>query len=124
MIFEELADWLADQLASGETHDLSSLAIPDDGIPVAEEFFSTLEDALGDLHDYGEVIEVDDSQWLIIRAFTRIYVIHYDYCIYDCFKTMHEVHEFIDNAEDEAEAESQRLKDTYDDLNRWLDSGG
>jgi hypothetical protein len=48
----------------------------------------------------------------------------YEYDVYDSLRNMDEVHEFIDSTEEDAEEESQNIKDTYNDLNRWLDSGG
>jgi hypothetical protein len=36
---------------------------------------------------------------------------------------MAEVNEYIDSKEEEAEEESQNIKDTFEDLKRWSDDG-
>jgi hypothetical protein len=124
MTFEKLVDWLSDESSHGDHHGFESLPMPSDGAPNASDFFSMLTDGIGDLGVYGDIIDRDESQWLVIRCFGLLYVQSYEYNLYDSFKTMEEVHEFIDATEEDAEEESQNIKDTYNDLNRWLDSGG
>jgi hypothetical protein len=124
MTFEALVDWLAEESANGDHHDFDDLPTPTDGAPNASDFFSMLTDALGDLAVYGIDIDRYFSQWVCIRAFGLYYVKSYEYDVYDSLRNMDEVHEFIDSTEEDAEEESQNIKDTYNDLNRWLDSGG
>ena len=120
--FEALVDWLIDEAASGENHELRLLPIPDNGAPTAEEFFSLLKDAI-DLPAQGQLIDRDDSQWLVVDAFRMYYVYSYEYDASDAVRTMHEVYEFIDYIEESAEEEAQDLRDTYESLRRDLDSG-
>jgi hypothetical protein len=124
MTFEAIADWLAEESANGDHHDFDDLPTPTDGAPNASDFFSMLTDALGDLAVYGIDIDRYFSQWVCIRAFGLYYVKSYEYDVYELLRSMEEVHEFIDSTEEDAEEESQNIKDTYNDLNRWLDSGG
>ena len=123
MTFEALVDWFAEESANGDQYEFDKIPTPTDGAPNASEFFSMLTDAIGDLGIYGEIIDRDGSEWLLINAFKMYYVRSYDYDIEDAFKTMAEVHEYIDFKEEEAEEQSQNIKDTFEDLKRWSDDG-
>lgn len=120
--FEALADWLITEADAGENHELHLLPIPADGIPSADDFFGMLMDGI-DLPAHGDIIDHDDSQWLVVRAFKLYFVHSYEYDVNEAVRTMHEVHEFIDATEESAEEESQNLRDTYESLSRDLDSG-
>lgn len=120
--FEALADWLISETEAGENHELHLLPIPADGVPTASEFFGQLMGIL-DLPAYGEIIDQDGSEWLVVRAFNSYFVHSYEYDVCESVRTMAEVHEFIDATEESAEEEAQDLRDTYESLRRDLDSG-
>lgn len=124
MTFEALVNWLAEESANGDHYELDKIPTPTDGAPNASDFFSMLTDALGDLAVYGIDIDRYFSQWVCIRAFGLYYVKSYEYDVYESLRTMEEVHEFIDSTEEDAEEESNNINETYNDLNRWLDSDG
>lgn len=115
--FEALVDWLISEAEAGENHELHLLPTPADGVPTASEFFSLLLDSI-DLPAQGEIIDRDDSSWLVVRAFNSYFVHSYEYDVCEVVRTMHQVHEFIDATEQSAEEEAQDLRDTYESLRR------